>query len=274
MEIVQEISKFETICHTRTFNKTSNNNVLMLHWHERYELCQVLENDCSFRVDGKIVNASVGDIVAINEQLVHQFIIKEDNTKIRICQLPTKLLLNFGSSIRPLKIHITAEEISQVESLGEKLNALFDIMEQEKKNGFVANDHFQQSLVTALYFLLERHFPETENAFSGERDRQEFYRIIEYVNSHYAEDINVEQIAKQLYLSRMRLTAVFKKYAGEGVNEYINKLRIKNANYMLSKGATITEAAFASGFQSIRTFNNIYRKVMNMTPTEYVRENK
>jgi AraC-like DNA-binding protein len=270
MEIKQEISKYEIVCHTRKFDKI----VHILHWHDRYEFCQVLTNDLRVIIEGKEICASVGDIIAINERVVHQFIIDNDNTLVRICQLPMKLLLNFKSTVKPLKAHITVEEISGIPELSEKINKLFDMMEQEEKAGLVPNDPFLQSMASSVYFLLERYFSETYSIFSEERERQEFYQVIEYVNAHFKEDITVEAISKSLYISRGRLASSFKKYAGEGVSEYINKLRIKNANFMLSQGASITEASMESGFRSIRTFNNVYKGVMNMTPSEYIRKKK
>ena len=64
---------------------------------------------------------------------------------------------------------------------------------------------------------------------------------------------------------------MFRKYAGTDLNEYINSLRIKQVNQMLLQGCRITEAATESGFQSIRTFNNLYRLQTGMTPSEYLR---
>ena len=270
MEIQREISKFEIICHTKKFYKQNYS----FHWHDRYELCQVIENGLCIVVEGQEIRASVGDIIAINERVVHQFVIDEGAALVRILQLPMKLLLNLKSTVKPLKAHITAGEIKEVPGLEGRLNALFDIMEQEKDGGFAPNDPFLQSMASSLYFLLERYFSETYSIFSEERERQEFYQIIEYVNAHYKEEITVESISKCLYISRGRLASSFKKYAGEGVSEYINKLRIKNANLMLSQGATITEASMESGFRSIRTFNNVYKGIMNMTPSEYVRKRK
>lgn len=54
-----------------------------------------------------------------------------------------------------------------------------------------------------------------------------------------------------------------------GLNEYIYSLRIKKANDLMNQGYSVTDAALQSGFQSIRTFNNIYKKVCGMTPSDY-----
>ena len=97
-------------------------------------------------------------------------------------------------------------------------------------------------------------------------------QIVEYINEHFKEEISVSSISNELYLSRGRLADVFKKYSGVSITEYINSLRINNANYMLMHGSTATEAALESGFASVRTFNNVYKSVMNMTPSEYVKK--
>lgn len=270
MKIVQEISRFEIICHTKRFNK----NILDLHWHERYELCQVLKNECGFIVDGQAITASVGDIIAINENVVHQFLINSNDTHIRVCQLPLKLVLNFKNQVKPLATHIKAEDIRAVSGLEERINMLFSIMEQEKAEESTANNPFLQSLAVSVYFLLERHFTQPNGSFSQDKDRKDFYKIVGYVNDHFKEEITIELVAKQLFFTRGKITALFKKYAGEGLNDYTNKLRIKRANSLLIGGTSITEAALESGFQSIRTFNNVYKQIMGITPSEYLKENR
>lgn len=267
MEIVQEITSFEIVCHTVKFDK----NVLALHWHDRCEICQVLDNNLQIIVEGKKISASAGDIIVINERAVHQFIIEGNYTLVRIWHLPMKLLLNFKSTVKPLKTHIKLNEMENIPELKSRLNALFEMMERE---GLVSNDPFMQGIASAAYFLLERYFSESYNVFSEERDKREFYEVIEYINEHFKEDITVENIAKGLYLPRGRIVSTFKKYAGSAISEYINKLRIKNSNFLLSQGTSITEAALKSGFQSIRTFNNVYKGIMHMTPSEYIKNKK
>ena len=268
MKILHEKHNIEIVCHTKKFEKGPSS----LHWHEKIELCKVLSNNCKFKIDGKIVSASVGDIVFISESMIHQFLIDDNDTEILICQFPLKLLLNFSQQLSLIKTHITYDEIKQIPRLEEMLSTIFDMMEQENIVERAISNPLMHSLVTSLYFLLARYFSKDKTSFSSERDRQEFYRIVDYINSHINENLTLEHIAKNLYMSRGRLALIFKKYAFEGLNQYINKLRIKNANYLLARGASITEAAIESGFQSIRTFNNVYKSIMNMTPSEYIKK--
>ena len=48
-------------------------------------------------------------------------------------------------------------------------------------------------------------------------------------------------------------------------------LRIEHACSLLENGDNITEAAFSSGFSSIRTFNRVFVENMEMTPREYMK---
>ena len=270
MEITQEVSAFDVICHKRKWGISGPHP----HWHSRYELCQVLDKEIMITVEGREILAKTGDIIAIDERVVHAFVIEQDDTVARICQFPMRLLINMKNTVKPLRTHIKAEEIQAIPDLQHKINTLFEMMEKEKNEKTPIADSFLQSLATSVYFLLERHFSEEEAQFIPERDRQEFYGIIKFINERFKEDITVESIAKALFLSRGRLSSIFKKYSGAGVSEYINRLRIKNANYLLSEGKSITDAAFESGFQSIRTFNNVYKSIMNLTPSEYLKKKK
>lgn len=266
MEILREVSRSDIICHTKSFSQSAH----AFHWHNKFEICRVLNSSCHFRIDGNLIEANAGDIIAIDERVVHQFIIDNDDTKIIILQFPIKLLLNFGDVFKPLRIHIKSEELDAHDSLREEIDFFFSILLQEHKTDVLSENRFLQSITAALYLLLERYFPkETDRETPKERERADFYNIIEYVNEHFRENINTETLAKELCFSRGKLSSLFKFFSGITVNEYINMLRVKHANSLLISGKGVTEAAMESGFQSIRTFNNVYRKIMNKTPSEY-----
>ncbi len=139
MEIVQEIRKSEIVCHTRKYKQAQSH----FHWHENYEICQVLRKPCNFRVDGQLIEANVGDIIAINEHIIHQFLIPNDDTDIRVFQFPLKILMNFSSSIEPLKVHIKREEILSVPELEQKLDTLFGNVDHDQGHNGEKNDQGQ-----------------------------------------------------------------------------------------------------------------------------------
>ena len=269
MEIVEEKAKSEICSHIKKYDSI----VSSFHWHKRYEICQVINKPCRFLLDGIIIEANEGDIITIDEQIVHRFIIDNSDTYVRIIQFPLKLIFNISATIKPLKPHITLNEIKSVPNLDETLKNLFEIMDQEGLVNHSGDNPFFQSICASLYFLLMRNFSIKENLSFSQKDRQDFFEITDYIHKHFTENIDVNTIATSLYSSRRRLASLFSKYSGIGLNVYINTLRIKNANRLLISGSTITEAAFESGFQTIRTFNNAYKSYMGITPSEFIKNN-
>ena len=87
MEILREVSRSDIICHTKSFSQSAH----AFHWHNKFEICRVLNSSCHFRIDGNLIEANAGDIIAIDERVVHQFIIDNDDTKIIILQFLWKL---------------------------------------------------------------------------------------------------------------------------------------------------------------------------------------
>lgn len=269
MEIIQEKSKFELGFNIKNFNVGDSD----FHWHNNYELCYLPEKSCNFWIDGELVQANKGDILAIEEHIIHRFMAKSDHTPVQILQFQPKILINTGIAIVPLKKHITSQEIDNVPQLKEKIFSLFDLIKTEKNAPNTMDNLFFQSLSVALYFLLMRNFSYTENISELKKDRLECYKIIGYVNEHFKENINVKEISSTLFISKRRIAILFARYTGIGLNDYINLLRIKNANRMLLSGSSVTEAALSSGFQCIRTFNNVFKDIMRMTPSEYLKKN-
>ena len=129
-------------------------------------------------------------------------------------------------------------------------------------------NYFQRCMVLALYCLLARHFSE-EGKEDFAKEQKEFLHILEYISEHFDEDINVNTLAERLFMYSGRLSSLFKKYSGMSLNEYVYSLRIKKANELMNQGSSIIEAAMQSGFQSVRTFNHVYKNITGITPKDY-----
>lgn len=69
---------------------------------------------------------------------------------------------------------------------------------------------------------------------TGRFPRKEIQLALEYVHTHYAEDISVVKLAQVLNLSANYLSNLFKHETGQRIIEYINRYRIKRAKRLLS----------------------------------------
>ena len=62
----------------------------------------------------------------------------------------------------------------------------------------------------------------------------------------------------------------FKKHTGKNFKEYLNEIRLENAERMLmTSNLHLTEIAEKTGFKSLRSMNELFQKAHGETPSEY-----
>ena len=266
MQILHEDTKVKVACRVDTWDSS----FLPFHWHDNIEICYMCNQSGSFVIEGDLVRAEVGDVVVMGERAVHRFCMDKSDTRIGLMQISPKILLSSASAIKPLKTHITSEEIAKIPYLKEHLATLFDMILPAGRSGAMDHKPYIQTAAATVYFLLMEHFP-GEVHTGAAKERQMFYDIAEFVNCHFAENISVQSVASALYIPRGKVGAVFARYAGTTLSEYINAMRINKVNELLKSAKNIAEAAYESGFQNIRTFNAVYKKTMGITPGEYIK---
>lgn len=93
---------------------------------------------------------------------------------------------------------------------------------------------------------------------------------IEYMEKNFARKLSLEEVASSLYISKYTLSRLFNKKLKSGFNTYLNTLRVRNAIELMEKRKNISEAAYESGFENLRTFNRAFKAVTKMTPSEYI----
>ncbi len=92
----------------------------------------------------------------------------------------------------------------------------------------------------------------------------------QFVQAHVEEPITLEQVVKQVHVSRFYFCKLFKKATGFTLTEYIARVRVERAKALLvDPSRRISEVVFAAGFGSIPRFNSVFRQHVGMAPTEY-----
>ena len=84
------------------------------------------------------------------------------------------------------------------------------------------------------------------------------------------EDITLEEVAAQIGFSKFHFSRLFRQFTDTAFYDYLCARRIKTAEaLLLEPGLSITEIALQSGFASISTFNRVFKKFKECTPTEF-----
>jgi len=95
-------------------------------------------------------------------------------------------------------------------------------------------------------------------------------KAVRYLQQNYPEAVSLKQVAARIGVSEERLSRLFHRSLGVTFSEYLNRLRLDQCRKLLEQtDLSITEIAFASGFQSISQFNRRFRSAEGMTPRAY-----
>ena len=100
----------------------------------------------------------------------------------------------------------------------------------------------------------------------------EFIAIVE--NNIPNEDFSVDDICREIGISRVQLYRKVKALIGYNVNDYISTVRLQKAKFLLADMQyTISEVAFKVGYSSQAYFSTVFKSKFSLTPSEY-REKK
>ncbi len=84
------------------------------------------------------------------------------------------------------------------------------------------------------------------------------------------ESFNVDDLCKQMAISKIRLYRKVKALLDCNVNDYILDVRVQKSKYLLNQGEfTVAEIAYKVGFSSPAYFSTVFKTKVGKTPTEF-----
>ena len=105
-------------------------------------------------------------------------------------------------------------------------------------------------------------------------DQKIISKIVETIQLHLDDsEYSVEDLAQEIGLSRMQLHRKLKTLIGQTTTGFINSIRISHARYLFDQGCDrIQEAMDAVGISSYSHFNNMFKKIVGQSPSEYIKK--
>ena len=111
----------------------------------------------------------------------------------------------------------------------------------------------------------------------GNQNYDKLYLIIKYISDNFKDDIHILDMAKELGYHEKYLSSTIKSLTGANFRTFLAMYRIDYAKRLLLDStysrASISEIAAQSGFSSVNTFNRMFLKITNETPSEFKHKN-
>ncbi len=246
------------------------------HLHKYVEIVYIISGKSMVTINGEQYTLNSGDLSIAFPYSVHSY--KDENIKL-------SHLIIFSVDYVPLLEEILKNKIPKnpiiknkslsknakifLEFLKEKAVNKSDI-EKRNKNDVLSNTKDTERIVLSgiLTAFLAEVFKNME--FTDSLKNKTVNSIINFCKNHFAENIKIEDLSKEIYISTSRISHIFSEKIGMGFKEYINRLRIeKAAGMIISTEENIGEIAISCGYESLRTFNRNFLKFKKCTPKEF-----
>jgi AraC-like DNA-binding protein/mannose-6-phosphate isomerase-like protein (cupin superfamily) len=256
-------------------------------WHSELEIVIVNHGEADVMIDNKMIHLAPGQGFFINQNVLHSIHPYGDsrNCTLYSLSIPPEFLFDQNSSL-------TSKYITPVLNSPDLKTFLLDEAEPSNEKLLdLINDVIAANAVKAYgYELVTRaklydfwqlllqiveikpgddEVPPPQFSLDEIRCKN----VIRFVEEHYAKPLTLEMLAEAMHISKSECCRTFMRTLKMTPIEYVMRYRIfVAARLMYSEDPvsdSISELAFAVGFNSLSYFTKTFRKVLRQTPREY-----
>ncbi|MCC8181840.1 MAG: AraC family transcriptional regulator [Clostridiales bacterium] len=258
------------------FYRNVNSECFPPHWHLAGEIIAPISNIYTVTVTGDTMVLRPGDILIIAPGELHS--IEAPSTGVRyIVNYDTEQFEQFQdlsflfTVLRPyylLRKQASSEVVAPLFSLLEQIETEY-LGDSAYRDEMIYSYQLQfLALLGRLGIVLDKFQDSTLS--KQQAYNEQFIQVCNYINKHCTENLTLEQVAEHAGFSKYHFSRLFKKFTGTTFHEYLTSSRILWAKKLLVDSSTsITEIAMRSGFNSLATFNRIFKNELGCTPSEY-----
>ncbi len=233
--------------------------------HKDLELHFVLSGREAYTLNGVEYPIERDHLVCVNGYVPHNYYALEPSRSVTIV-ISTDFLIKNGLSPSKVVLDAIIEDIRMREMI-------LDILEEYKRSD-IARGIRMRSLILGLVAYIVRHYSRerTERDADGLKMLGSAYEYvctaIDYISENFTNVITLDELGALCGLSKYHLLRIFKQVTSHTPIDYINKVRCGYAKQLLLNGASVTEAATASGFSDVHYFSNCFKKYKGCRPSQ------
>ncbi|MEG1312505.1 MAG: AraC family transcriptional regulator [Romboutsia sp.] len=257
------------------FDGTTNIATSTYHNHDFLELSIITSGYAHYNIEDNYIKLIPGQVLVLNPGVHHQQLMHKD---IKYSDL------HIG--ISNIKLHQNKNNFIDLNGLNSLLTiskyrddfiqCCYDIINEqnEQKLGYALT---LKALTMKLIIIILRELdtsPHTDSTYSYLVEYTEKHHIvnsiIKFMNENYMTDISLDKISKNMYLSPVYISKLFKEEIGYSPINYLIKIRLdKSAKLLEDKSYTIKEVAKMVGYNDVYHYSKQFKKHYGITPSKF-----
>ncbi|MBP2153995.1 arabinose operon transcriptional regulator AraC [Erwinia rhapontici] len=160
-------------------------------------------------------------------------------------------------------IGITSLPLGQPSEQAQRL--FLEVIQQNGRSGLLAEALAMNALERLIIDCFQR-----QPLCSHQTIEPRISTLCQYLNDHLAEDLTIEQLARQVFLSPSRVAHLFKREMKMTIFAWREQQRvIRASNLLQSTHLSIAQVALTVGYDDALYFSRIFRQHVGVSPREY-----
>ena len=104
----------------------------------------------------------------------------------------------------------------------------------------------------------------------NEKEQKLVSDVIKYIYDNYTKELTINDVTEKFDITDTKLNKILMAYSGKRFIEFLNALKIDKAcEMLLTTDKSVIDISFELGFNTVKTFNNNFSKLKNMSPTDF-----
>ena len=245
-----------------------------MHWHRETEILRIRSGEMRLYIDDREITAQAGDMLVIGEGVIHGG--DPENCVYECIVFDPKPTLMYVEACKRAMNPILNRNIFIMRDVFSGDADFAGTVEKLYGYGEAGISGIELKVIGALHEffgkLVERMDAPGVDVFytrSGQKAEQ-LKPALEYIESHYGQNITLDELARLTVLSAKYFCRYFKTIVHRSPIDYLNYYRIECASYFLiSSDMTIAEIAQHCGYNDSSFFIKQFKKYKGTTPKQY-----
>ncbi len=268
------------------------------HYHDFDKILVFFKGNITYTIEGKAYALIPEDIILVPQGDSHKVEIEEE---IHTDSYNENINRNTGNNqkqsteYKRLVIYLSPQFLTQIEEEGINLRECFTKVKERYSNVIRLQEKGESNLIILakqmcremesrekkefrnlykktylLQFLIllnRMMMDENVHFVDTSRCNKKIVEIIQYINNHLTEEISIDMLAENFYISKYHMMRQFKEETGYTIGNYMNQKRLLLARELLKQGESVTRVYLDCGFKEHSTFIRAYKQMFHELPS-------
>lgn len=203
-----------------------------------------------------MIQLKLGDIEGVSglmNKLFAEIIIPTSSHVEQVYHIGAELVFHLARTLH--------EQDESFEAIaGAPINEVLRVMEA-KRDIEALREYMTDFIQTIASYMKNKHTTKNQKVV---------HRIQQYIDNHYMENVTIQRLAEEVYLSPTYMCQIFKQETGDTIIEFLTKVRVDKAKELLkSPDLKIFVIAEMVGFENATYFTTVFKKMTGMLPGKY-----